>query len=340
METTATGTSTVEVRELDRTDRQAVHRFWEVSVAAVAERPYAFPSPWEAAWLAISTERPDLGLILLGGYVDGEMWGAASIALPRHDNTHQAWLELEVHPDRRRQRLGSALLERAGEVARREGRRLFLAEVFTPPGESSPGLEFAQASGFTVGLETEAKVADLPETEHLWQPLAEQVAPHMDGYRLVSFQDGMPEELIEGYCLLAESFLEEAPVGEVEWERERWDPQRVREHEDTMRRTHRKEFGTIAVGPNGEVAGFTELRVNLHDTSRAFQGGTLVHPAHRGHRLGLALKLANHRAVRAAHPNLRLVVTGNAGVNAHMNAVNDRLGFKVVERCIEMQRTV
>ena len=44
------------------------------------------------------------------------------------------------------------------------------------------------------------------------------------------------------------------------------------------------------------------------------------------------------RAVRAAFPDCRYVFTANAGVNAPMNAVNDALGFRDVERALEMQR--
>jgi hypothetical protein len=70
----------------------------------------------------------------------------------------------------------------------------------------------------------------------------------------------------------------------------------------------------------------------------AMQGGTLVLPDHRGRRLGMGVKVANLRELRAAFPSCAEVVTGNAGVNAAMNAVNDRLGFRVVERCLEMQK--
>ena len=32
------------------------------------------------------------------------------------------------------------------------------------------------------------------------------------------------------------------------------------------------------------------------------------------------------------------VETGNAGVNAAMNSVNERLGYRVVERCLDVQK--
>jgi hypothetical protein len=64
----------------------------------------------------------------------------------------------------------------------------------------------------------------------------------------------------------------------------------------------------------------------------------MVLPEHRGHRLGLATKLATHRAVRAAFPECHLVVTSNAEVNTHMNAINDALGYEVLEDLLEYHR--
>jgi hypothetical protein len=51
---------------------------------------------------------------------------------------------------------------------------------------------------------------------------------------------------------------------------------------------------------------------------------------HRGHRLGLAVKLANLDSLEASFPGVALVVTGNAQENAPMIAVNEMLGFEVV----------
>ena len=57
---------------------------------------------------------------------------------------------------------------------------------------------------------------------------------------------------------------------------------------------------------------------------------TVVHPEHRGHRLGLAIKLANIDVLARQAPDVRVIVTGNAAVNAPMIAVNDMMGFEVV----------
>ena len=56
---------------------------------------------------------------------------------------------------------------------------------------------------------------------------------------------------------------------------------------------------------------------------------TLVHPDHRGHRLGLAVKLANVEALAGCRPSVRRIVTSNAAENTPMIAVNDMMGFEI-----------
>jgi hypothetical protein len=34
------------------------------------------------------------------------------------------------------------------------------------------------------------------------------------------------------------------------------------------------------------------------------------------------------------------VETSNAGVNASMNAVNEQMGYRVVERCLDVQKKI
>ena len=47
------------------------------------------------------------------------------------------------------------------------------------------------------------------------------------------------------------------------------------------------------------MAGFNELLHAAHDPGNACNWDTLVVPAHRGHRLGMALKVANLRSLPA-----------------------------------------
>lgn len=60
----------------------------------------------------------------------------------------------------------------------------------------------------------------------------------------------------------------------------------------------------------------------------AFQQDTLVAAEHRGHGLGLRVKLANLDALAARNPALRRIHTQNAQENGPMLAINDALGYR------------
>ncbi|MGZ4429335.1 MAG: GNAT family N-acetyltransferase, partial [Nocardioidaceae bacterium] len=204
----------------------------------------------------------------------------------------------------------------------------------------SAGLRFAHTLGFAEAITELMKVVDLKATEASWAGLAAEAAPHHAGYQLLTCHDVVPEELVAGYCVLNEAFVAEAPMGDLDVESERWDAQRVRDQEARNARTGRHVVATFALDADGTVVGATEVMVNENIRWRGMQSGTLVLPGHRGHRLGLAMKLANQAAVRERWPAVEVLFTGNAGVNAPMNAVNDRLGYAGFERCVEVQRSL
>ena len=62
--------------------------------------------------------------------------------------------------------------------------------------------------------------------------------------------------------------------------------------------------------------------------------------AHRGHRLGVAVKVATLRLLQERRPDVTEVLTYNAEVNDHMIAVNELLGFEPVARLGEFQKAL
>jgi hypothetical protein len=65
---------------------------------------------------------------------------------------------------------------------------------------------------------------------------------------------------------------------------------------------------------------------------------TSVLKAHRGHRLGLLLKLGMLYWLREEEPQLRAVDTSNAVTNTHMVGINEAIGYRVVGTSFEWQR--
>ena len=52
--------------------------------------------------------------------------------------------------------------------------------------------------------------------------------------------------------------------------------------------------------------------------------------AHRGHRLGLRLKLAMLELLARQEPQVTHLLTGNAETNTHMISINSELGYYVL----------
>ena len=52
---------------------------------------------------------------------------------------------------------------------------------------------------------------------------------------------------------------------------------------------------------------------------------------HRGHRLGLLVKVAMLELLAEREPQLTRILTGNTDANEHMIAINAELGFSVLD---------
>ena len=83
--------------------------------------------------------------------------------------------------------------------------------------------------------------------------------------------------------------------------------------------------------------GYT-LAYLVHGADYVVQDDTLVMPDHRGRGLGMALKVAVLELLAAEHPERRVIHTWNAVENTFMQRINRDLGFRPVERELEMQR--
>lgn len=329
---------TFEIRPVDLADEADLRAWWEVGRAATADRPIDAWPVWEISRTALPMPRTDGRLVLRAAVEDGRTVGAGMLFLFLHDNDHLGEVDVYVAPSARRRGIGRALLAELERVAARDGRTTLLTSAFAPVGEESPGSAFAAACGYPVASAEETKVVDLTTAPAQWGPLDDEVSSALDGYRIEVFDGPVPEEHVDDFCALLSALLGEIPTGDLDLRQERWTPERVREHEGRAERVGRVQVVSVAVAPDGHLCGFSDIRISRHDPRHASVGATMVQPGHRGHRLGLGMKLATHRRVLELFPQCAYVETGNAGVNAAMNAVNAQLGYRVVERCLDVQK--
>nr|WP_238342252.1 GNAT family N-acetyltransferase [Actinopolymorpha rutila] len=271
----------------------------------------------------------------------GAVVGAAELLFPLRENPRLVVFELGVPPAHRGRGVGSALYAHVVERARAEGRTSLMTEVNVPDGtprEEWPGARFAEKVGFTLRNTELRRQLRLPvEPVHL-RTLAGKAVQRASDYRLVSWSGACPAEYAEQYAELKGRLSVDAPLGDVDYEQEVWDVARLRETEDRAAAQGRTLFTTVAVAPDGSLAGHTQLAVPRHEPGRAYQWDTLVHAAHCGHRLGLALKVANTQALSEAHPEVARIDTWNAVQNGPMVAVNVELGYRIMDACQEWQR--
>ena len=112
-----------------------------------------------------------------------------------------------------------------------------------------------------------------------------------------------------------------------------WDADRVREQIDDVRERAGRRMYTLAAlhDASGEMAAVTAVEADPDNPEWGHQQLTAVTRPHRGHRLGLLVKTAMLDWLAEAEPRLERIVTGNAAVNQHMIAINEELGYELLE---------
>ena len=304
------------------------------------ERPFA--PPWPLRELAVDLRNPPPGERMGawaawdGAVVVGMAWVWESLI----DNTDKCWLQVCVDPRHRGRGVGSALAEQMVARCAEAGRPVLLTESAYPARAAADHAyrRFAERHGFRLASTEVHRVLDLPVAPARLRALAQQAAPHHAAYRLESFAGGAPPELLPSLCHVRNHLGVDAPTGDIDYEPEAETPEIYRERQARLREQGRVLLTTVAIDSGGEVVAYTDLAVTLEEPEHVHQWGTMVRGDHRGRRLGMAVKLRNLAALQRAHPGARLVHTGNADVNAQMIAINDALGFRVVEILPEFQR--
>ena len=283
---------------------------------------------WSGAWAAVA---------------DGVTVGAGWLRTPLLDNLELADLDVHVLPERRRGGTGSALLALLEDEARSRGRRVLTGLSSWlydagPAGDGAPGPGFARARGFDLALSEVQRELRLPVDDDLLHGLSDDAARAHPAYTLRSWSGPVPDDLLQGWAEVTSILATEAPTGDLELEPEAASTDAVREREDTAARQGRTKYNTVALSSSGEVVAYSDLATTVHEPGRAYQWGTLVRREHRGHRLGVAVKVANLRLLQRERPDVTRMTTYNAEVNSHMIGVNEAIGFRPVARLGDFQK--
>jgi GNAT superfamily N-acetyltransferase len=311
-------------------DADAVRACHEVHLAAAradgVRRPAMSPRAFRA-WLRYGwTEDPSEAWLARND--DREVCGWYLLTLPERENRHLAGVSLVVAPPRRRAGLGTALLGHAAGRARQAGRTLLTGHTE----ESSAGTAFARTLGARqrlTGTFSVLRLGSIPRG-HL-AALRETAAAAAAGYSLVSWEGATAEHrLVQVAGLLGIEGDAPRPAGE---EPQSWNAARVRAADQRLTDQGWRYYSLAArADRGGSLAAITQLGVDPLDPGWGFQSLTAVAGPHRGHRLGLLVKVAMLQLLAAHEPQLAAIVTLTGEGNERMAAINAELGFEVLER--------
>ncbi|TCC26633.1 GNAT family N-acetyltransferase [Kribbella speibonae] len=326
----------MEIVWVDGRDAEVFRRFYAVKFG-VRREELEFPVGMgvEEARVFMAREHADVRADGLG-LVDGDEWlGVAWLDWWLVGNTGTVDVELAVAPAYRRRGVATKLLDAAIERARADGRRIVSGTNLAgdPVTGESPGTAFAAARGFVKKHTELHQVAELPMTDLVEQPV--------DGYEIVQWREHAPDEWLEQFVELLSGMSEDVPSGERTSEAVHWTPELVRDAEDRRVAQGRFTYTTAAVHTaSGELAAYTQMGGTPETPDRLNQYDTYVRRTHRGHRLGIAVKGPNLRALQAGVALPAVLHTWNAPENAPMIAVNSKLGFRPVAQRTMWERTL
>ncbi|GAB3263969.1 GNAT family N-acetyltransferase [Nocardioides dilutus] len=304
---------------------QAVDAPW-VHPMTVRQAVGAFRHGWDG--------EPDIPFL---GVEDGTAVAFGSLATSDYDNLHLAWVGSKVHPGHRRRGLGSQMLEAVVAEGRSRGRTSFGVDAW----DSEPASAFAARHGFepkSAAINRRQMLAEV-DIEKLRECYNEALAIARD-YELVRRAGATPDDELAAVAEMTAA-INDAPTDDLDIEDEVFPPERIRAYEDAMEaRGHRLYRVLARHRATGVLAGHTVVAVDSERPELAEQHDTSVVGSHRGHRLGLLLKAEMNLWLHEAEPQIASIDTWNAESNAHMIGVNELLGYRVMGREVEYQRSL
>jgi GNAT superfamily N-acetyltransferase len=289
----------------------------------------------------------------------GTVLASAEFSMPRNDNTHlceDIWIQVDA--GHRRRGLASALLAEVARIAVDHHRGTLLLWSDHVPGAAADGVPLLRPPSGEGGVPLDAAAAfalrhghvlaqverqsrlPLPvRPEHL-AALRAEAEPYAAGYRIESRMGATPPHWHDGIAAMNRAMSADAPYGGVDWEPEVWDAERARRGEERALGAGQL-FTTAAFDEaTGELVALTRVHAPLEHPDRPEQWTTVVAGPHRGHRLGMLVKVANLQLLAEHWPVGGDLMTWNAHENEYMLAINLALGYQPFSLSAAWQRVL
>lgn len=334
----------MDIRKVDLDDDAIMKRFYAIMRAAELYQREDMPFWSEREATVMFRREEETEKCDFFGAFEGRgaehMVGIALMMRPVLDNTRFAFVGVNVEPQRRNRGIGSALAEYVVAAARAAGRTHVLTEMNLAfaDRDNHPYRTFAEKRGFVLANVEVRRALPLPVDDPTIQAWIDAAAPHHADYRIETFVDDVPDELVPSLVYVLNQLALDAPTGDFEFEAEAMTPEAFKARRQKLKEMGRTVYETVAIAPGGDVVAHSTLGVSGDDEQNCFQWGTLVRRDHRGHRLGMAVKATNLRALQKAHPDRQRIITTNSEDNAPMVSINEAMGFEPIELLAEFQR--
>lgn len=261
----------------------------------------------------------------------------------RLDETEAGWLDVQVLPEFQRRGIGRALADAIGALARDAGIARLITYAVSPdaPGDrvaaptgfgSVPAgnreVRFLLARGWTLEQVERGSRFALPADAGALAALRETAEGHSGDYRVVTWVGATPPALLDDLASLQTRMSTDAPSAGLEEPLDAWTAERFANKEALLLDAPQQLLTAAALHvPSGHLGGFTRLSVPDDLAAAVGQWETIVLREHRGHRLGMLLKVANLQLLGETAPGHPSVLTWNAEENRPMLSVNEAVGF-------------
>ncbi len=258
--------------------------------------------------------------LLAAGDTGGPILGVGMMECALRDNRHCAEVTVAVHPDHRRRGVGTAIVERLGQLAVADGRQRAEHHCRRARGAGRrPCLGALRAPGRLSSRRCRGTRAtsSLPVDDARLDDVREVVAGARDAaaYRTFTFVSPWPDEVLEDQCELLRRMSTDEPAGDGG--QGGGGVGRGTASASPTSSSRPEEPGSWprsrSTSASGRLVAFTELLLARDTPGQAWQLATLVHPDHRGHRLGLAVKVANLDFLAARAPAVQARRHGQRG---------------------------
>jgi GNAT superfamily N-acetyltransferase len=290
---------------------QTVRRHHTAETFLLECRDYGTEGPLEGLWLA---------------RLDGRPVGYAGLTLNLFENLDGAKILGAVHPAHQRQGVGRLLMTTA-EAGTDRPRLRAPAWAGTAGEHAVPRMGYTQQGSHEV---RRLLLHDPPPTS-----LVAEAATAAADYDLERIVGACPEDRLGEMQLLREAIND----GPADGEFEAYPPERIRRVERWLADQQQTPYTIVARHrATGAAAGITIVCTHELRPDIAAQEDTSVVAGHRGHRLGLRMKLAMLDWLRVERPEVEAIDTWNAAGNDPMIAINDALGCTKVAETLSFRK--